>query len=591
MAKATTRMNNILLKKGEKQYLCEQLKQKYEADSRQTLRTTTARESYIPLANALTDFIDAHKKNFQERFSIEFEPNFEVSDGQLQGLFGYASHRDRFLDACYIYLHDTTRAEFLRKNPPYIFFADEIAPPQYNAQNEALTSEKEAELTEEIQNLLKKVDALEADKTDKNGEIAQLEAEKSAAITQLEADKNGEIVRIEAEKSAAIAQLEGEKNGKKSSRFGQLKWLVPILIGSCIFLINPCKKNESITWYMTTAWDGNTSFICEALRNVTKEVYEETDGAFRIMISNNLQLPDSGRTLSMAEIRQFVGSDAPNSRIQMVHSSKYYYHDSISPSLIFFSAIPFGMDYKQTKQWIGEKFLDSERQNWAEGYTFWQQINEKAGVISFPCGHSDAQWGGWYKKPIQNIDDFKGQKIRISGFAGRVLDSLGAKTCALFQYQLLQAMQSDTLFAAEWINAVDDYKMGLYKARSYKWVNNETWNEPNSMFELTINRKAFNALSPGFQKTLVDAIKNMNKSMSSEFVGRGQSEKYENLIAQEGVQYFKLPSRVRDTLEQTTRRLLYQHVVKYEKTHPEIRKIYNSYLTYCPNLKYTPLSK
>jgi hypothetical protein len=227
MAKATTRMNNILLKKGEKQYLCEQLKLKYEADSRQALRATTARESYIPLANALTNFIDSHKKDFQDRFSIEFEPNFEVSDGQLQGLFGYASHRDKFLDACYIYLHDMTRVEFLRKNPPYIFFADEIAPPQYNAQNEALTGGNEAELREEIEALLKKVDSLEADKT---REIVKIEAEKNEAIATIEAEKNV----IEREKTALTNKLSDSVLAAK--RFGHLKWFVPILLVLIAFL-------------------------------------------------------------------------------------------------------------------------------------------------------------------------------------------------------------------------------------------------------------------------------------------------------------------------------------------------------------------
>jgi TRAP-type mannitol/chloroaromatic compound transport system substrate-binding protein len=355
------------------------------------------------------------------------------------------------------------------------------------------------------------------------------------------------------------------------------------------FFYTKCaKKTEPITWYMTTSWDGNTSFISEALRDLTAEVYRETKGEFRIMVSNNLQLPDSGRTIKMGEIFNLLNSNAPNPRIQMLHSSKYYYQTEQSPSALFFSAIPFGMDYPQTKKWIGDKFLDSEQSEWGEGYRLWRQINEKSGVISFPCGHSDAQWGGWYKKPIQKIEDFKEQKVRISGFAGHVLDNLGATTCSLYQYQLLQAMQSDTLFAAEWINAVDDYRMGLYKARAYKFVNNETWNEPNSMFELTINRKVFQELPERFQKILVDAIKGMNKSMSSEFAGRGQTEKYENLIAKEGVQYFKMPVAVRDTLEKTTRRLLYEHVQKNKKEHPEIETIYASYLNICPNLKYTP---
>jgi TRAP-type mannitol/chloroaromatic compound transport system substrate-binding protein len=359
-----------------------------------------------------------------------------------------------------------------------------------------------------------------------------------------------------------------------------------LLLGFTIFFLNPFKKTEPVTWYMTTIWDGNTSFISEALRELTKEVYKNTNGEFRIMISNSLQLPDSGRTVSLEEVSKLVGSDAPNPRVHMLHCSKYYYQDSIYPSLLFFSAIPFGMTYDETEKWIGNNFEEGEE--WAVGYKFWQSIKEKTGVITFPCGHSDAQWGGWYKKPILKVEDYKDQKVRIGGFAGRVLRHLGAKTCSVFQYELLQAMQTDSLFAAEWINAIDDYKMGLYKARSYKFVNNETWNEPNSMFEMTINRKAFKALPQHFQKALVAAIKKMNTNMTSQFANRGLSEKYEKLIKEEGVQFFELPKAVRDTLEKTTRKLLYEHVQRYKKNNPEIDIIYKNYLSIRPNLIYTP---
>jgi hypothetical protein len=46
-------------------------------------------------------------------------------------------------------------------------------------------------------------------------------------------------------------------------------------------------------------------------------------------------------------------------------------------------------------------------------------------VTSFLAGNTGCQMGGWFRKEINTVDDLKGLKFRIGGFAGRVLQKLG----------------------------------------------------------------------------------------------------------------------------------------------------------------------
>ncbi len=43
----------------------------------------------------------------------------------------------------------------------------------------------------------------------------------------------------------------------------------------------------------------------------------------------------------------------------------------------------------------------------------------------FPCGNTGAQMGGWFRKEIRSLADMKGLKLRVGGFAGKVIERLG----------------------------------------------------------------------------------------------------------------------------------------------------------------------
>ena len=48
------------------------------------------------------------------------------------------------------------------------------------------------------------------------------------------------------------------------------------------------------------------------------------------------------------------------------------------------------------------------------------------GLIAVPLGDTGGQMAGWFRKEVHHASDFAGMKVRIGGFAGKVLETLGA---------------------------------------------------------------------------------------------------------------------------------------------------------------------
>ena len=61
--------------------------------------------------------------------------------------------------------------------------------------------------------------------------------------------------------------------------------------------------------------------------------------------------------------------------------------------------------------------------------------------------------------------DLKGLKMRIGGFAGKVLERLGLVPQQIAGGDIYPALEKGTIDAAEWVGPYDDEKLGFYKVR------------------------------------------------------------------------------------------------------------------------------
>ena len=75
------------------------------------------------------------------------------------------------------------------------------------------------------------------------------------------------------------------------------------------------------------------------------------------------------------------------------------------------------------------------------------------------------QMGGWFRKEIKTVDDLKGLKFRIGGFAGQVLAKLGVVPQQIAGGDIYPALEKGTIDAAEWVGPYDDEKLGFTRSR------------------------------------------------------------------------------------------------------------------------------
>ena len=76
-----------------------------------------------------------------------------------------------------------------------------------------------------------------------------------------------------------------------------------------------------------------------------------------------------------------------------------------------------------------------------------KKVYDKHGVLSFPGGSTGVQMGGWFKKEINTLEDLKGLKMRIPGFAGEIMAKLGVQVTNNPPAELYTSLERNTIDA------------------------------------------------------------------------------------------------------------------------------------------------
>jgi TRAP-type mannitol/chloroaromatic compound transport system substrate-binding protein len=177
--------------------------------------------------------------------------------------------------------------------------------------------------------------------------------------------------------------------------------------------------------------------------------------------------------------------------IEAAHTAPYYFFEK-DDTFAIGGAIPFGLNSRQMSAWTFQ----------GNGLKLMREFYARYNIISFPCGNTGAQMGGWFRKEIRSIADIRGLKFRIGGFASKVIERLGGIPQNIPGGEIYHALELGTIDAAEWIGPYDDQKLGFNKvAPNYYYPG---WWEGGLQLDLYVNQKAYDALTPEY-KALVEA--------------------------------------------------------------------------------------
>jgi TRAP-type mannitol/chloroaromatic compound transport system substrate-binding protein len=193
-----------------------------------------------------------------------------------------------------------------------------------------------------------------------------------------------------------------------------------------------------------------------------------------------------------------------NSTVEMGHTGSYYYFGK-DPTFAFGSSIPFGPNARLNQAWYtiggGREVLNE----------FYKNYN----VISLLAGNTGCQMGGWFRKEITSVDDLKGLKFRIAGFAGRVMQKLGSVPQQLAGGDIYPALEKGTIDAAEWVGPYDDEKLGFHKVAPHYYF--PGWWEGGTMLIAIVNLDKWNALPKSYQILLEQAGHYANNWMLAKY--------------------------------------------------------------------------
>src|SRR3989442_14668391 len=121
--------------------------------------------------------------------------------------------------------------------------------------------------------------------------------------------------------------------------------------------------------------------------------------------------------------------------------------------------------------------------------------------------------GGWFSKEIKTMDDMKGLKFRVGGFAGLILQRLGVVPQQIAGGDIYPALERGTIDAAEWVGPYDDEKLGFYKVVKFYYY--PGWWEGGTTLHLLINLAKWNELPKTYQAIVAAAAGYANVEMQA----------------------------------------------------------------------------
>ena len=218
------------------------------------------------------------------------------------------------------------------------------------------------------------------------------------------------------------------------------------LAGSAVAAPAIAQSMPEIKWRLTASWPKSLDTLYGCPEFMAKRIAEITDNKFQIQVFAAGEIVPGLQVLDAVQ----------NGTVEMGHTASYYYFGK-DPCFTFGTALPFELNTRQGEAW----------QQHAGGMDLLNEFFATYNVWGMPTGNTTCQMGGWFRKEIKSVEDLSGLKMRIGGFAGRIVGKLGLVPQQLAAGDIFPALEKGTIDAAEWVGPYDDEKLGFVKVAKY----------------------------------------------------------------------------------------------------------------------------
>jgi TRAP-type mannitol/chloroaromatic compound transport system substrate-binding protein len=245
---------------------------------------------------------------------------------------------------------------------------------------------------------------------------------------------------------------------------------------------------------MVTTWPKNFPGLGTAAERLAKKITMGSNGSLSVKVYAAGEL-----------VPPFESFDAVSQGTADIYHGADYYWQGKSKAFNFFCTVPFGLTATEMNAWIYH----------GGGQELWDELSAGFNIKPFMAGNTGVQWGGWFNKEINSLEDFKGLKMRMPGLGGEVLRRVGATAVSLPGGEIFPALQAGTIDATEWVGPWNDLAFGFYKvAKYYYWPG---FHEPGTTLSSGINKGVWDSLDSAQQSLITSCMAAENDYALAEF--------------------------------------------------------------------------
>jgi TRAP-type mannitol/chloroaromatic compound transport system substrate-binding protein len=277
----------------------------------------------------------------------------------------------------------------------------------------------------------------------------------------------------------------------------------------------------NIRWRLASSFPRSLDTIFGAAEVFAKKVSDMTGGKFTIS------------THAAGELMPAFGvvDGVQAATVEIAHTAPYYFFGK-DECFALGCAIPFGLNSRQMTAWMYD----------GNGLTLMREFYKAYNIVNFPGGNTGTQMGGWYRKEIKSVADFKGLKFRVGGFAGKVVERMGGVPQNIPGGEIYQALEKGTIDAAEWVGPYDDLKLGFNKvAPNYYYPG---WWEGGPQLDIFVNQKAYDGLTSEYKAIIESAAAYAHTEMQAKYDSKNPAA-LRQLVAG-GTKLFRFPKDLMD---------------------------------------------
>jgi len=197
----------------------------------------------------------------------------------------------------------------------------------------------------------------------------------------------------------------------------------------------------------------------------------------------------------------------------------------------------------------------------------------KVNVVGFQSGPMPTQPLGWFKEPVENVEQIRGLKYRTVGLATDLFNELGAAVVALPGGEIVPALERGVIDGAEFNNPSSDRVLGFPDVAKVFMI--QSFHQRTECFEILFNKAKFDGLADE-QKAILEYAA---EAASSDMSWKQQDRYSKDLLAMAQQQGVRVVATPRPVLE--AQLAAWDKVVDNLSSDPFFKKVCDSQRDWC----------